>query len=259
MSDIENNRWIKLAKLYENYLKSEIDYTISDSETMWNQWYKSVGESAAHVIYSACVTSWVHVVTSVLDVPCGHGRVLRHLVKLFPDAEFDVCDLDKEGVNFCAKQFGARPLFSKEDFLKVHFDRQYNLIWVGSLFTHLNKENTFKWLAHLAESLTPDGIIIATFHGRYSEKKGAEFGYIEKLRWKKILSDYKTSGYGYSDYPVDNSHDYIEGSYGVSLSNPSAVIAEVVKIPGVRVFSYVERGWSGHQDVLVVGKPDLME
>ena len=85
MSNIESNRWIRFARLYENYLKSEIDYTISDSETMWDQWYKSVGESAAHVIYSACVTSWVHVVTSVgsvlnVDMKNRNNLILRNFI-----------------------------------------------------------------------------------------------------------------------------------------------------------------------------------
>jgi hypothetical protein len=87
---------------------------------------------------------------------------------------------------------------------------------------------------------------------------GLEHGYIEEPRWRKVLDEYETTGYGYVDYPPGAGHTYMAGSYGVSLSNPAVVIADAMAVPGIRVFSYIERGWAGHQDVLVVGKPHLM-
>jgi hypothetical protein len=100
--------------------------------------------------------------------------------------------------------------------------------------------------------------VVATFHGRYSAEKGGTIGYIERSRWDAIRAEYDSSGYGYSDYPPKAGHQYMEGSYGVSLSAPEVIIRDVTQIPGVRVFAYTERGWAGHQDVLVFGKPALM-
>ena len=254
----EDERRLRLARLYERYLNAAVDETLSPTDTMKDQWYMPVGRSAAAVVYSACVTGWVNDIKSVLDLPCGHGRVLRHLVKLFPDASFDACDLDRDGVEFCASQFGANPIHSKEELSEVDFEKTYDLIWVGSLFTHTTQERTRRWLRHLAQFLAPNGIVVATFHGRYSAEKGGEFGYIEPSRWEGIRAEYESSGYGYSDYPPKAGHDYMNGSYGVSLSGPDVIVRDVVQIPGVRIFSYTERGWAGHQDVLVFGKPALM-
>jgi hypothetical protein len=87
---------------------------------------------------------------------------------------------------------------------------------------------------------------------------GREYGYIEESRWRELLDEYERTDYGYQDYPPRAGHAYIAGSYGVSLSSAAAVMADAIAVPGTRVFSYTERGWAGHQDVLVVGKPDVM-
>lgn len=204
---------------------------------------------------AACMSSWVRV-KHVLDVPCGHGRVLRHLVKLFPAATFDACDIDANGVAFCASQFGATPINSAEDLTAVTFPKQYDLIWVGSLFTHVCRERTRLWLAHLAKQLSGSGIIVATFHGRYAATHG---GYIGETTWAQIRKDYEQHGFGYGDYPSNVlSNDGISGSYGVSLSSPAVVVSDAMLIPDTRVFSYTERGWAGHHDVLVIGKPGVL-
>src|ERR1700733_14940972 len=133
--------------MLSSYKPSEVDRRISPGETMGGDNYFSIGESAVDVVVKACMASQLTEVNRVLDMPCGHGRVLRHLVRLFPDAAFDACDLDAAGVDFCAATFGARPILSKEDLASVEFDGNYDLIWVGSLFTHLPYEISRKWLA----------------------------------------------------------------------------------------------------------------
>ena len=77
----------------------------------------------------------------VLDMPCGHGRVMRYIRAEFPHAEITACDLDRDGVDFCAKAFGAHRLYSQEDIKSIALPGPgFDLIWVGSLFTHLQPE-----------------------------------------------------------------------------------------------------------------------
>ena len=189
------------TRLYEQYLASTVDAHISPTDTMANEWYMAVGESAAAAVYAACLSSWVQRVDAVLDLPCGHGRVLRHLMKLFPEARFDACDLDRDGVDFCARRFGATPLYSREDLTELDPGNRYDLIWVGSLFTHPSHARTRAWLAHLAGFLSGTGIIVATFHGWSSAGKGLEFGYIDETRWRELVREWEATGYGYRDYP----------------------------------------------------------
>lgn len=250
MNELDN-----IGLMYANYRSSEIDKRISPNETMRDKWYFSVGESAIAAIVRACVVSNACEIEKVLDLPCGHGRVLRHLVHFFPDAEIHACDVDYDGAAFCAETFGAVPIRSVEDLTQVKFPAQYDLIWIGSLFTHTSRSVMKRWLAHLADQLSDRGIIVATFHGRWCEHVYRVAPYIREESWAAILEGYRTTGYGYADYTATETHAYLDGCYGVSLARPAAIIEEIESIPGLRIYSYQERGWADHQDVVVLGKP----
>jgi SAM-dependent methyltransferase len=74
-------------------------------------------------------------VKQILDLPCGHGRVLRYLRAAFPGAQISACDIIRDGVDFCASEFGALPIYSEDDPRKIPIKKNsYDLIWVGSLF-----------------------------------------------------------------------------------------------------------------------------
>jgi SAM-dependent methyltransferase len=240
---------------HECYESRVVDERLSPNDTMKNEWYLEVGRSAVDVILAACLSSRISRVQRVLDLPCGHGRVLRHLVQLFPEAQFDACDLDADGVKYCAETFGARPILSRPDLSEVDFGAQYDLIWVGSLFTHVSQKFAQRWLAHLARYLAPDGIVVATLHGRWSEHVHAKYPYIAAGRWKTILDGYRRDGYGYCDYAKEEVPGFLGGAYGVSLVSPRVSIGMIEQIPGVRIYSYGERAWADHQDVVVFGKP----
>jgi SAM-dependent methyltransferase len=248
-----------VAQAAARYRDAEIDHTISASETMHNQWYFEVGASAIDNIVLAWISSGTDRINRVLDLPCGHGRVLRHLTKLLPQAQFDACDLDQSGIAFCAKTFGARPLLSKENLVQMQFDTTYDLIWVGSLFTHISHELTRAWLLHLSKFLSPRGFLVGTMHGRWSEYVYDVHPYIAQERWSTILNGYRQLGYGYSDYHAKESHDYLHGSYGISLAKPHTIVTDIEQIPDVRLLLYRERAWADHQDVFAVGKPSFNE
>src|SRR5437870_5495298 len=72
-------------------------------------------------------------VRRILDLPCGHGRVLRVLKAAFPGAALTACDIDRDGVDFCASRFGAEPVYSVEDPGRIPVRGPFDLIWVGSL------------------------------------------------------------------------------------------------------------------------------
>jgi cyclopropane fatty-acyl-phospholipid synthase-like methyltransferase len=239
------------------YKSTKVSDVISPKETMNNQWYFEVGENAVHVVLSALASSHLGYVKNVLDIPCGHGRVLRHLVKAFPDAAFTACDLDADGVDFCAKEFGAIPVYSQPNLSQVRFPRIYDVIWVGSLFTHVCERDVARWLEHLSFCLSETGIIVATFHGRKAIDMYHRVPYISQNSWNKIIDQYQSTGFGYEDYDKGENHEYIDHSYGVSLSSPEKIMSIVQKIHQVRIFSYIEAGWADNQDVLVFGKPGL--
>lgn len=240
-----------------DYRRSKLIEVISPSETMLNKWYFEVGFSAVNVIMGAIGSSYLGKVSSVLDIPCGHGRVTRHLKALFPNAKITACDIDKDGVSFCEKTFNVIPVVSKRDPYEIDFGCHFDLIWIGSFFTHLSEDDSRKWLKHLCGFLTDNGILVATFHGRKSIIINHKTPYINEKSWQDILSQYENKGYGYSDYNKSENHEYIDSSYGVSLSKAQKIIEMAQQLEDVRIYSYTEAGWADHQDVLVIGKPSI--
>ena len=244
-----------LREMLDNYDPNRVDPRMSPNETMGGDNYMWVGTSAAEVIMTSVMASQLTEDTSVLDLPCGHGRVLRHLVKLFPKASFDVCDLDVAGVQFCVDTFNARAIPYQEDLTKVKFDKTYDLIWIGSLFTHTSYEITRTWLRFLSGLLSASGIIVATFHGRWATRVHKLVPYIDEPRWNKILEGYNSTGYGYMDYATEQSHNFIKGSYGISIAKPHTLMEMLEDIPSMRIYHYQEQGWAHNHDVIVIGRP----
>lgn len=228
--------------------------TIHPADRMWQpeeSWYFATGRSALRLVDIAARASWLPRISSILDLPCGHGRVARYLRSGYPDAKLHFCDIDADGADFCASTFDGTAIHSRPELTEVALP-QVDLIWVGSLFTHVDLERTRRWLRHLCESLTPDGVLVASFHGDWSIRMHQDFyPMIDPVSWERILDGYRASGYGYAPYPHGRF-----GDYGVSLSRPETMIGVVGEIPGVRMVGYMERGWADNHDVIMIARDD---
>jgi SAM-dependent methyltransferase len=221
---------------------------ISPNETMMDgdiARYLSVGEDALRAIHA--VPGLVEP-RSILDLPCGHGRVARHLRVAYPVAELFVADLDEPGAEFCEAEFDATKLQSTPRFSEIDFGRKFDLIWVGSLITHLDSQATSDFFDFLSRHLTDQGSAVVTSHGSFvagrlflSERPlyglslEAEAG---------ILADYMRTGYGYNHYPM------LDG-YGVSVVS-RRWIRDAAGRAGLSVVSHEDHAWDNHQDVVVL-------
>ena len=207
--------------------------------------YFEVGESALSAIRLSMDAAGKERLDTVLDFPCGHGRVLRAIKQAFPEAELTASDIDRDGVDFCVGTFGARGAYSDPDLAKVNLPGAFDLIWVGSLFTHLPDSRWWSFLDFLVERLAPEGLLIFTTHGRWSAQRIREdkspLGSREAQL--KMLRGYEASGFGF----VGSGENQ---AYGTSLTKAAAVLERVETFADLRVLSYIERGWAGHQDVV---------
>jgi SAM-dependent methyltransferase len=211
-------------------------------------WYFSSGYSALFCIRQALDKAGKRAVTSILDFACGHGRVLRSLAANFPEAALTAVDTNKSGVDFCAKVFGAEPVYSNIDFSNLVFDAKFDLIWVGSLFTHLYAERWSIVLELLRSVLTEDGLLIFSTHGSDAERRLRDrqvlLFNLEPERIEKIFDGYDKRGFGYSDY-----RRY--PGYGVSLSSARWVTQQLNKV-SLEPVLHQEKGWDNFQDVWAV-------
>jgi len=187
----------------------------------------------------------------ILDLPCGHGRVLRWLRAEYGYANITACDLDRDGVDFCAKEFGATPVYSQPDLGQLPFDRQFDLIWVGSLLTHLPQE---RWLAALDSFIrwTKEcGVLIFSTQGRTvpSLLARGRRNIAENINKPALLADFARHGFAYQRYFESTP----EEDYGLALSSPEWLMRVLQRYPDVIMRAYLEEAW-GMQDIVILYK-----
>ncbi len=96
----------------------------------------------------------------ILDFGGGYGRVGRFLSAAFPDAKRFVSDTKTSAVHFQITQFGAL----------VDDQQPMDLIFAGSVFTHLKEGEFVPTLHSLLDRLTRGGVLILTLHPFGSER-----------------------------------------------------------------------------------------
>lgn len=186
----------------------------------------------------------------ILDLPCGYGRVLRWLRAQYDYADITACDLETRGVDFCAAEFRAKPVYSQPDLRRVAFEQPFDLIWVGSLFTHLPRDQWLATLNRLIEWTAECGIVIFTTHGRCygSSLARGRKDIVGDVNVPALLTQFASEGFGYQPY-----FESEDGLYGVSLTSSEWVHGQLQRNPHVIVRAHLEEAW-GMQDVFVLYK-----
>jgi SAM-dependent methyltransferase len=216
-------------------------YAVSSDEE-----YLSAGLSALRCIqYSLNCSNKNYKVRTILDFPCGYGRVLRFLRAKFRDADVTVSDIDPEAVDFCTRVFAAIPEMSNREFSRLSISRRFDLIWCGSLITHIDETAATHLLRFFHDHLAPGGLCVFTTHGQraanWIEKNLHTFGLTEDAQ-QQVVSRFYESGYGYAEYP--NRH-----GCGISLVSHERVQAIAYSVGEWKESCYLEHGWDNLQDV----------
>jgi SAM-dependent methyltransferase len=247
---------------------------VSPNDAMFDtsEHYVRVGLSALKVIEYAINHGFTRPsgLQTILDLPCGHGRVARVLRSRFPNADFTVCDIDRDGVDFCANKFGATGVYGTTNFDTMDLGKLFDLIWVGSLITHFSADQTVRFIRCMTRHLLQDGLLIITSHGktvlRNAVVSGVHYGFcyargqkgrisilniIDNIRTRyhamsNINTQYQTIGYGYVNHP------HI-GEYGLSIISRQWFEGFFAG-EAYGVIEYLEKAWDNRQDVLFVKK-----
>ncbi len=182
---------------------------------------------------------------SILDFACGYGRAMRFFRAAFPDAKLTACDITPDAVDFCAQEFDATPVYSQEDPAAIDLPGPFDVIWVGSLFTHVPQDRWIGFLDLLESVLAEQGLLVFTVQGRHVRQQllSGELAWdLGDAEVEQIVRGFDETGYGYADWSGASG-------YGTSLNRPSWVCAQVEDRPGLRLVGYRETGW-GRQDVV---------
>jgi SAM-dependent methyltransferase len=195
---------------------------------------------------------------------------MRALRAEHPDAEITASDLMDDAVNFCAETFGAIPAVSNEDVSQISFPEPFDLIWVGSVFTHLNAQGFRRLLARLVEFLAPDGLLVFTVHGRTAlwifENQKLHKGPVAQANFAALKDSFYKEGFGFMEYNPNlialladqRGAKVSQGSYGFSCCRTEWVCREIGEHPAIKLLSYHEGGWSNNHDVVTVQRPAVL-
>jgi SAM-dependent methyltransferase len=201
----------------------------------------------------------------VLDFGSGYGRVYRALAEGFPDAILTACDLMEPAARFCAQTFGGNWAKGNEDLSLIQLPVRYDLIWLGSVFTHLPEGRWTDLLSFLSERTKPRGVIVFTTHGARAIQVHEEFALkrnpnlIPRDTFEWIKAEVDRSGFAFASTQPgtlqsinDRGIDVSEGEYGFSFTSESWVRTAIGALPELRFVSYVQGGWGNNHDVVSV-------
>lgn len=241
---------------------------ISVADEMWNGLgkeqtdyarlhYMYGGRSGLKCMVDALLTAEAPSPKSILDFPSAHGRVTRYLSAAFPESEIWAGDLNKEGVDFCVKHFGAKGFYSSPNLLKVSLPRKFDLIWCGSLASHLPETQCKALFKLLLDHLEENGILCITTCGRGMQQAHENvFRTIHDDGYQKICAGLRKRSFGYAPYSYRYGQYDSADSYGMAFLYPSWMQKYILS-PAVQVLQLREKGWHGAQDVWCLIKRPL--
>lgn len=238
----------------------EHDQSISLVDEMWNGLgkdqkeyarlhYMYGGRSALKCIIDALIAADIGIPKTIFDFPSAHGRVTRFLKAAFPESEIWAGDINREGVDFCASRFGAIPFYSNTNLLEVAFPRKFQVIWCGSLATHLPEDQCILLFRLLLDALEDNGLLCITTCGR-----GMQFAHenifktIHDDGYERICRELASQSFGFAPYNYRYGQYSTEEKYGMAFLYP-AWIEKNVLTPEFQVLLFREKAWHGAQDV----------
>lgn len=111
--------------------------------------------------------------------------------------------------------------------------------------THLDQSQWLPVLRMWASSLVEGGVLVFTTHGRLVANRmaaGKNYGLDDQAN-QQALTGFRTSGFGYGDYPD-------QPGYGISISSPAWILKLLESVPELRLLMFEEAAWDHHQDVV---------
>lgn len=234
-------------------VRDRVIETIAESDNMHQstlERYFGVGQDALRAIQKCLLLAGQPEPSRVLDFGCGWGRVTRFIRAAWPDAEITACDVAPRAIEFNSEVFQTKPVLSNHSIEELELPGAYDLIWCGSVVTHITESNCRALLGHFATALVPDGLMVFTTHGRYVHRRRAtgEFKYnITDEEFEDVDESWRRGEFGRVGY---NGNEV----YGFSLQPPAWIFSYLEDLPELRLVAYIERGWDDHQDVVAIQK-----
>lgn len=222
--------------------------------------YFSCGKQLSEIVYRA--SKYTEATNpKVLEMPCGYGRVTRHLVEAFDRNIIFVADVNNEGVGFCSEMFGvsgAHIIEPTDEFTGVP-DNSFDIAVMGSLITHFSESKSKKMVEKFLRKLKSSGVAIITTHGqRASEILMSDANWFELTPQNKshLIDSWNSERYGFAPYATEHNFEkktveLVGVQYGISIT-PHNWMINLIETLGCTLLEYEKGGWDNHQDVYII-------
>ena len=232
-----------------------VNKTVAAGDGMYDgkdAYYLEAGANALWLIRHALSAAERQIsdITRILDYACGFGRVLRWLRAGFPLARTVAADADPNAVRAVRELFDVDSIVLDKS-LTEKLGENFDLIWIGSLATHLPEIQLKALISRLSLLLAPRGVLVFTTHGPCVARRiatGEKLYGLDPQGVTIMLAEYQSFGYGFSPYPKKTS-------YGISICT-GAKLFSLVQEGGLQPIFYQARGWVKHQDCIAATRPE---
>jgi SAM-dependent methyltransferase len=175
---------------------------------------------------------------SVLDFGCGCGRVLGYLRPKLPRATLYGADIDAALVSWMHANYRhvaveRNPFHPPSPFS----DKQFNLIYGISVFTHLDESFQDEWLAELQRIAAPKALLLLSIHGETCDPPD-----IKEMREKGFV--YKVFKTGF--YKLDGLPDFYQSAWHM----PSYIRSHWTR--WFEVIDIIPKRINNHQDLVIL-------
>jgi SAM-dependent methyltransferase len=206
------------------------------------QLYFSAGRDALRAVRLAMLAAGLEKAENVLDFASGGGRALRHFKAAFPDAALTACDILPHQVDFCSRTFGATGVVSDGDPDGLDLEGPFDVIWCGSLLTHVDEQMWSKVLSLFNRVAAHGGVIVFTAYGRVIAemvRAGVNKLNLADDQIEEALRAYDETGFSFQATRWD----------GDTLASRQWVCGQLERFPELDLLIYLEHGWLA-QDVI---------
>jgi SAM-dependent methyltransferase len=182
-------------------------------------------------------------IRELLDFGCGCGRLVSALQgRRLTDLRVTACDVDERAIRWCRQSLENIKFVANDALPPSPFENEsFDLVWCGSVFTHLDENHQDLWLDEINRILKPNGILLASVHGPHLWEPRLPSWTIGNLRTKGLVFARTGADAGIhpSWYQVAwHTEKYIREHW-----------ASVFEIRGYR-----PRGFNDYQDIVVAQK-----
>lgn len=177
----------------------------------------------------------------LLDFGCGCGRLPLALQQRWRDLNVAGCDVDERAIRWCQANLAGRYVINGALPPTPFADDSFDVIWCGSVFTHLDEDRQDRWLVELRRILRPGGILLASVHGPYCWEPRLPLWTRAALRKRGFL--FMTTGADSGIHPdwyqvACHTEAYVKEHWSATFE----------------ILGYVAQGLGNYQDVVVARK-----